>query len=82
MSTLVSVLGFIGAGLVLLGYLQVSRHVWKPRSLAFQLCNIIGSGLLLFYGCYVSAWPNVVLNAIWLMVGLSIVLRLSKVRKR
>jgi peptidoglycan/LPS O-acetylase OafA/YrhL len=64
-----SVIGFIGAALILLAYFQVSRHHWRPRQLSFQACNAAGAALLMLYSLHISAWPNVLLNAVWLAIG-------------
>lgn len=68
--------GFAGAVAVLAAYFQVSRHAWKPRSRAFQLTNAVGAGLLILYSVHLAAWPNVLLNVVWLAVAAYILSRI------
>ena len=78
MTNIYSILGYIGAFAVLFAYFQVSRHAWKPQSRAFQLTNALGAGLLIVYSLQIAAWPNVLLNAVWLGVAFYALYKLRK----
>ena len=70
MSTLVvEVLGWLGAGLLLLAYALVSRGVVAARSLRYQAMNVLGALLLALNSAVNGAWPSVGLNTVWLVVG-------------
>ncbi len=69
MSNYQSIIGFIGAALILVGYWQVSRGIWQGKGKAFQLVNLLGSALLVWYSLLLAAYPVVVLNAVWLVVA-------------
>lgn len=69
-------LGYIGASLVLISYIQVTRGRWKPKSYIFQLANVVGAAFLIVYGVYEATYPNVVLNVVWLAVALTAVYKL------
>lgn len=75
---LYSVMGFTGALAVLLAYFQVSRKSWKPGSRPFQLCNALGAGLLIIYSVHLAAWPNVLLNLVWIGVAMYALARVGK----
>jgi hypothetical protein len=75
---LVSALGFCGAGLVLLGYLQVSRGQWDGKSMAFQLANFVGASMLLVYSLLLFAYANVLLNLVWLAVAVVAIRKMTR----
>ena len=42
---------------------------FNQNTVQYNLLNILGSALLLYYGYTLSAWPFVVLNGIWLVAA-------------
>jgi len=78
---LLSSIGYVGAGLILLGYFQVSRGGWTGKSSAFQLTNLCGALLLVVYSVALTAYANVLLNVVWLIVAIVAVVRLLLHRK-
>jgi len=78
---LTSAFGYGGAGLILLGYFQVSRGAWKGKGLPFQLTNLCGAVLLLVYALVLTAYANVLLNAVWLVVAVVTITHLILRRK-
>jgi hypothetical protein len=78
---LIALLGFMGAGLILLAYLQVSRGAWKGKSLAFQLVNLFGALALVLYSIALTAYANVLLNVVWLVVAFIALVQLYRTKK-
>jgi len=46
------------------------KNIWKNDSLAYDVINLVGSGLLVAYGVLIGAWPFVILNSIWAIFSL------------
>jgi len=67
---LTTILGIVGAFLVLLAFVLEQFHVWKNEDLSYDFCNLIGSGLLVAYGLIIKGYPFVILNSVWALVSL------------
>ena len=76
---LVEIVGWIGAGLILLGYALVSSGRIQARSVSFQLMNLLGAAGFVLNSGFHGAWPSAILNVIW--IGIAAV-SLAKVRKQ
>lgn len=76
MAILFPVLGYSGAALVLGAYVAVSTRHTAAKTIRFQLANVVGSALLMVYLWHMHAIPNVILNAIWLVVGIVAIKRI------
>jgi len=75
---LVESLGFIGAIFLMYAYLQASRGKWLATSKAFQICNSIAAVLLISYSGFKFAYANILINLIWLVIGLVALWRLAR----
>ena len=64
-------LGWIGAAAVVVAYYFVSHQKWLGGSLKYQLCNIGGSILVGLNALYHKALPSVLINVVWLVIGLN-----------
>ena len=74
-----TIIGILGAGIVLLCFILNQSHVWKDTDLKYDLLNFIGSGLLVVYGLMIHGYPFVVLNSVWAIVSLrDIILDIKK----
>ena len=72
LSPLISLGGWIGAAALLVAYFLVSRGTIAGDSLKYQALNIIGSVLLTINCASSGAWPSVIANAFYLLVGINI----------
>lgn len=79
MTYLFSIFGYAGSLLLLLGYYQISRGQWHARSFRYQGCNAVGAALLSAYAIYLEAYPNLVLNGVFLGIAL---VTISKLKSR
>jgi len=43
---------------------------FNQNTIRYNLLNVVGSGLLLYYAFSLKGWPFVVLNAVWLAAAL------------
>lgn len=66
---LVEIVGWIGAGLILLGYALVSSGRIQARSVSFQLMNLLGAAGFVINSGFHGAWPSTILNVIWIGIA-------------
>jgi hypothetical protein len=66
---------FVGAMLILVAYAGQQMKWMDPRSLLYNLLNIVGSGIL----CYIAVYPFkrgfVVLEATWVLISIYAIVR-------
>jgi hypothetical protein len=74
-STIIDLMGWIGAVLLLLAYALVSSGRLAGDSVRFQLLNLSGGLLLAANSAYHGALPSVAVNAVWIVIGLAALLR-------
>ena len=75
----IDIVGWIGAGLVILAYALVSTQKVESKSVAYQLMNLVGGILLIISSMYVKFYQSVLINVIWVVVAIiSIVMSRSK----
>lgn len=67
-------MGIAGMILVLIGFFMVQSHRWSLDSIRYDIINLIGSVLLVFYSIAGRVWPFVILNGIWAIYSLKDVL--------
>ncbi|MBC7746790.1 hypothetical protein H7Y40_02285 [Pedobacter sp.] len=79
-SILLEILGFVGAIFLMYAYFQASRGRWLATSKAFQTCNVIAAVLLITYSGFKFAYANVLINLIWLVIGLLALWRLFRTK--
>ena len=81
MATVIEVIGWAGALLVLLAYGLVSTERVSSRSLRYQALNIGGAVGLVINSAWNGAIPSAVVNLIWIGIGVyAVAARRSAVR--
>jgi O-antigen ligase len=75
---LIDTVGWAGAAALLLAYGLVSSGRLNGRSIRFQLLNLCGAVGLLANGIYHDAWPSAALNAVWFVIGVTALVRISR----
>lgn len=65
------IIGWLGSGFLILAYALVSSKKLSPEDTPYQLINLLGAACLLIYALFTSAYPFVLVNLIWLIIGLS-----------
>ncbi len=64
-----SVLGTVGAALILLGFYRTSIGQWKNKSFWYELDNTLGALLLVIYQIHLRAYISGLLNVVWAIVA-------------
>lgn len=77
---LIDIAGWIGAALLLLAYALVSNRRLAGDSVRFQLLNLSGGVMLAANSAYHGALPSVAVNAVWIVIGLTALLRARRSR--
>lgn len=65
--TIVEIIGWLGAGLLLLGFSLNLFHVITAKSRTYLLLNLISSAMLLYNAYMNGAFPFVVVNSVWVI---------------
>jgi hypothetical protein len=69
LKTFVAIAGWVAAALILGAYGLLSFGKIQPRSLLYQVMNIVGAAGFIINCAYNSAWPSVALNVVWMGIG-------------
>jgi len=69
MDAFYTVLGAVGAALILFGFYRVSVGKWTGKSLWFELDNLLGSSLMILYSIHLKAYIATFLNVVWATVA-------------
>ena len=65
----VEVAGWVGASLILLGYLLISTGKLTGQSVAYQVINVVGAAGFIVNGWWHGAVPSAALNVVWMLIG-------------
>jgi hypothetical protein len=72
------IVGIIGMTLILVGFLLEEFTKFDHSTIRFNLINVVGAGLLIYYAYTLNSWPFIILNAVWLVAALYKLTRISK----
>ncbi len=64
-----TVVGAVGASLILFGFYRTSIGRWTNKTLWYELDNVIGPLLLIIYSMHFQAYISIVINVIWIAVA-------------
>jgi hypothetical protein len=67
---IVDLVGWLGAGVLLLAYGLVSFKKLSVDSGYYQLLNVVGSCFLIVNTVYYRAYPSALVNLIWIIIAL------------
>jgi O-antigen ligase len=82
MQTAAAIIGWSGAVLLLVAYGLVATQRLSSHSVVYHVLNLAGAISLALYALAIAAWPNVVLNAFWSVVGvIGIFMSVRAIRK-
>jgi|GEM_PF-1463690 hypothetical protein len=79
---LYQIIGWLGSGLLIIAYALVSSKKLQPEDLTYQLINLGGAICLLVYALYTLAYPFVLVNFIWLLIGLRFIWKIYSNKKK
>ncbi len=66
----VTLLGTLGAFIVLVAFVMNQTHRWKEDDLVYDVTNFIGSCMLVAYAIILKSYPFAFLNLVWAGVSL------------
>jgi hypothetical protein len=73
--------GWVGAALILGGYLLLSIGKVTGQSPLYQAMNVAGAGGFIVNGWWHGAIPSAVLNVIWMLIGVVTLWRVAARRR-
>lgn len=79
---MIDVLGWCGAGVLLLAYALVSAKRLTGDGIVFQLLNLVGGLSLAINSAWFGAWPSAALNVVWVGIGVVTIGTLAARRTR
>lgn len=65
-----TVIGLIGALLILLGFYRISIGRWTGKSFWYELDNLVGAVMAGIYQVHYRAYISVAINVVWAVVAL------------
>lgn len=77
-SYLVTVLGSIGAGSLLVAFILLNARKIQSNSYTYETLNLAGAVILIVYSYLISSYPFLVLNIVWFLEGIYGVLKVTK----
>ncbi|GAB7049980.1 CBU_0592 family membrane protein [Catenuloplanes indicus] len=80
--SLIAILGWAGAGVLLLAYALVSTKRLTGDGWRFQVLNLAGGLALAVNSAWFGAWPSAALNVVWVAIGTVAIARIAAARKR
>jgi len=66
---LIEVIGWTGAGLILIAYLLLSSGKLTGQSRLYQWLNVVGAACFILNSGWNGAIPSAALNVVWLLIG-------------
>lgn len=72
---IIETIGWVAGLLVLGSYMLNISGKLSSESKPYIICNAIGGLLFVIFTYYKAAWPNLVLNAVWMLVALNSLLK-------
>jgi hypothetical protein len=72
---LIDILGWSGVAAVLAAYVMVSSKRFEGDSVAYQMLNLVGAGLLIINSSFYGAFPSVGVNIVWVGIAIFTLLR-------
>ena len=72
------VAGIIGVFCILVAFLLDEFSKINTKTVSYNLLNILGSGLLMYYAYTLESWPFVALNGVWLIAAVIKLIKISK----
>ena len=64
------IIGIIGMFFILVAFIfDEFNKRWNQETIRYNLTNLIGSGMLIYYSYTLSSIPFIILNVVWFMVA-------------
>jgi hypothetical protein len=72
---MLSLMGIIGTGIILVSFLLNQSGKWSTESRSYDVANALGSLILVVYAVMLDSIPFTVLNGVWFVVSFRDVIR-------
>lgn len=70
--------GIVGVVCILIAFLLDEFYQkFNSETASYNLINILGAGLLIYYAYALKSWPFVALNAVWLIAAVVKLVKIS-----
>lgn len=66
----IEIVGMVASVILLIAYYMVTTERWERVSLRYQGLNVVGTTMLIVYGAAKTAYASVLLNVVWVAIGL------------
>ena len=66
---LIEIVGWAGAGLILVAYLLLSTGKLTGQSRLYQWMNVVGAACFVLNSGWNGAIPSATLNVVWMLIG-------------
>jgi hypothetical protein len=66
---LTTLMGTIGALIILGTFILNQTGTWKAENFYYDLANFVGSAILFVYAMFIRSYPFVVVNIVWMAVS-------------
>jgi hypothetical protein len=76
----VEIVGWAGAGLILLAYLLLSAGRLEARSVLYQGLNLVGAIAFVINSGWNGAVPSAALNVVWAAIAVFALVRMARAR--
>lgn len=70
MKSLVEIVGWLAAAMLLIAYLLLTSGRISAKSGLYQWMNVIGGAGLIVNSGWNGAYPSVFLNGVWVLIGI------------
>ncbi|MFQ5569306.1 MAG: hypothetical protein ACE5G0_06500 [Rhodothermales bacterium] len=74
----IDLIGWVGAGALLVAYVLVSSERLEGSSTTYQLLNLVGAVFLIVNTAYYGAFPSAFLNVVWAGIAVLTMMRTKK----
>lgn len=68
---MVLLIGLAGMSFILLGFIlnELSKKI-NTNTREYNIINLIGAGLLVYYSIIIISWPFLILNSVWAITAI------------
>lgn len=72
------VIGLIGMTFILVAFfLNEFYKTWSQNTIRYNITNILGSGLLIYYAFAIDSIPFIILNGVWFITAVIKLVKIS-----
>lgn len=69
------IIGVVGASIILIAFLLNQLNIWRNDTFGYDLANLVGSLVLIYYSMLLDSIPFIILNSVWAFFSLKDVVK-------